>query len=318
MRNLLRRWLLENVALKSVALVLSVTLFILVRGEKETERAVKVRVAYVKPADRALVSEVPQSVDVWLRGPWTRIKRLDTEDIDPVVLDLTKVPDGDLSIDEGSIRLPVGVHVVSIRPSKIPVQFEYQKKVPIAPDVVGAPADGYIVRNVVADPPMVTVRGSKTYIDGLVDMRTLPVSVAGKRSTVRSHIGLLPPPKSAATDVDMVSVEVQVEEEVSQKTLSDLPIQLQPPPGVKVPVALSNYNVTPPSVDVVLRGAKNAIKQVDDRKVMAVVGLHIEDLTPAARVAPVLVRGIPAGVAIEIHPSEVTLSMKPVGPAKNP
>jgi len=27
---------------------------------------------------------------------------------------------------------------------------------------------------------------------------------------------------------------------------------------------------------------------------------------------------IPAGVAIEVHPSEVTLSMKPVGPARSP
>src|SRR5262249_28136125 len=153
-------------------------------------------------------------------------------DIDPVVLDLTKVPDGDVSIDEGAIRLPVGVHVVSIRPSKITVQFEYQKKVPVAPDLAGTPAEGYIVRNIVVDPPKVMVRGSKTYVDGLVDVRTLPVSVAGKRAPVREHIALAPLPKGVEADADAVSVEVQVEEEVAQKPLSDLPIQLQQPPGV--------------------------------------------------------------------------------------
>src|SRR5215470_14206367 len=121
LRALLRRWILENAALKMVALVLAVTLFILVRGEKETERAVRVGVAYLKPSDRLLVTEVPDSIDVWVRGPWTRIKRLDPGDVDPVVIDLTKVPDGDVPIDERSIRLPPGLRVVSVRPSKITV-----------------------------------------------------------------------------------------------------------------------------------------------------------------------------------------------------
>src|SRR5262249_32572844 len=103
--DLLRRWFLENVALKTVALVLAVTLFIRVRGEKETERSVKVRIAYIKPDDRVLVSDVPQTVDVWVRGPWTRIKRLDTDDIDPLVVDLTKVGDGQVTLDESSVRL---------------------------------------------------------------------------------------------------------------------------------------------------------------------------------------------------------------------
>jgi len=319
-RNLLRRWFLENVALKTVALVLAVTLFILVRGEKETERSVKVRLAYVKPDDRVLVTDVPQTVDVWVRGPWTRIKRLDTEDIDPVVLDLTKVGDGDLTIEESAIRLPVGLHVVSIRPSKITVQFEYQKRVPIAPEIVGAPADGYLVRSTVVDPPAVTVRGTKTYIDGLVDLRTLPISVAARRSPFLVRAKLAPVPKGAAADVESVGVTVEVEDEVAQKTLPALPIQLQPPAGVKSALAITSYGVNPPTVEVVLRGSKNAIKQVDDKKVMAIVELHIEDLTPAAaRVAPVLVRGTPPGVAIEVHPSEITLAMKPaVAPARQP
>src|SRR5262249_49626245 len=103
LRALLRRWFLENAALKVVALGLAVTLFILVRGEKETERAVRVGLAYIKPTDRVLVTDVPDSMDVWVRGPWTRIKRLDPAEVDPVVVDLTKVADGDIVLDERSI-----------------------------------------------------------------------------------------------------------------------------------------------------------------------------------------------------------------------
>jgi YbbR domain-containing protein len=314
LRALLRRWFLENAALKMVALVLAVTLFILVRGEKETERAVKVGVAYLKPSDRQLMTEVPDSVDVWVRGPWTRIKRLDPGDVDPVVVDLTKVADGDVVLDERSIRLPPGLRVVSVRPSKITVQFEYQKRVPVLPELAGLVADGYVVQRIVPDPASATVRGPKTFVDGLVDLRTMPVSVAGKRRPFRQHVDLAPLPKGASADVDSVDIEVQIEEEVAQKTLTGLPIQLQPPIGVRSSIAPQSYELLPAQVEVLLRGGRNAIKQVDDRRVTAMVELHIEDLTPGrTRTAPVLVRGIPQGVAVEVHPSEISLSLRPPG-----
>ena len=319
MRALLRRMFLENAALKMVALVLAVTLFILVRGEKETERSVKVRIAYVKPDDRVLVSEVPQTVDVWVRGPWTRIKRLESDDIDPVIVDLTKVGDGTLTLDESTVRLPAGLRVVSIRPSKIQLLFEYEKRVAVAPELVGAPPDGFIVRGIYSDPPAVTVRGKKPYIDGLVDVRTLPLSATGKRQSFHQRASLAPLARGASADVTSVDVRVDVEEEVAQKTLSNLSIQLVQPLGIKNPLSLSSYEVDPQMVEVVLRGAKNAIKQVDDRKVTAMVQIHIEDLAPSAsRMAPVLVRGTPPGVAIDVHPSEIKLSTKAaVVPAKS-
>src|SRR6187549_2064021 len=122
-RDLLRRWFLDNAALKRVALVLAITLFILVSGEKETERSVKVAVAYVRPEDRVLVSEVPDTLEVWVRGPWTRIKRLDPADVDPIVVDLTKSGDGEIRFDNDQLRLPAGLEVRAIRPSSIRVAF---------------------------------------------------------------------------------------------------------------------------------------------------------------------------------------------------
>src|SRR5262245_1122947 len=141
-RAFLRRWFLENAALKLVAFVLAITLFILVSGEKETERSVRVGVAYVRPTDRVLVSDVPDSVEVSLRGSWTRIKRVDPADVDPILIDLTKRGDGEVTIDDNDIRVPAGLQVVSIRPAKILVQFEHLKRVPVVPELVGATAEG--------------------------------------------------------------------------------------------------------------------------------------------------------------------------------
>src|SRR5262249_16776292 len=124
-------------------------------------------------------------------------------------------------------------------------------------------------------------------------------------------------PKGASTDVENVDVDIQIEEEVAQKTLSALPIQLQMPVGVKTAISPAAYELDPAQVEVLLRGGRNAITQVNDRKVTAVVNLHIEDLTPGVtRQAPVLVRGIPQGVAIEVHPSEISLLLRAPGAPK--
>lgn len=313
MRALLGKWFVENAALKLVSLILAVTLYILVSGEKETERSLRVGVAYVRPEERVLVTEVPDSVEVWVRGPWTRIKRLDPAGVDPIVVDLTKHSDGDVRFDASDIRLPAGLEVTSIRPSSIRVQFEHQKTVPVVPELVGAPPDGFIVEKVVAEPATIGLRGPDSVIAGISDVRTLPLSVVGKRAPFRQEVALVPLGRDLMTDIDTVVIDVQVVEEVRTRTLSALPVVVRPPAGAPRSTTAS-LEIAPATVDVVLRGGAAAMREVEPRKIAAVVELRLEDLAPgAARSAPVLVNGTPAGVAIEVHPREISLSMPAPG-----
>jgi YbbR domain-containing protein len=118
MRDLLRRAFIENAPLKGVAMILAITLFILVRGDKDTERSVRVALAIVRPEGRVLVANPPDEVEVTLRGPWTRIKRLNPKDVDPIVLDLSKVDDGDITLDSTMVHIPAGLRVASIKPAR--------------------------------------------------------------------------------------------------------------------------------------------------------------------------------------------------------
>src|SRR5215212_4615357 len=113
MKDFLKKALTENAALKAVALILAVTLFILVRGDKDTERFVRVAIAYQKPEGKQLVSSLPASVEVRVRGPWTRIKRLDPAAFDTILVDLSKQPEGDFVFDDSLLTLPPGVRVAS-------------------------------------------------------------------------------------------------------------------------------------------------------------------------------------------------------------
>jgi YbbR domain-containing protein len=313
MRALLGRWFVENAALKLVSLILAVTLYILVSGEKETERSLRVGVAYVRPEDRVLVSEVPDSVEVWVRGPWTRIKRLDPAGVDPIVVDLTKHADGAVRFGASDIRLPAGLEVSSIRPSSIQVQFERQKTVPVVPELVGAPPDGFIIEKVTAEPATVGVRGPVAAIAGIDDLRTLPMSVVGKRAPFRQEVALVPLGRDLITEVDTVVIDVQVVEEVRTRTLDDVPVQLRPPAGAPR-ATVTHLEAAPASVDLVLRGGASAMREVEPREITAFVELQVEDLAPGAtRSAAVVVSGTPTGVAIEVHPREISVSMPAPG-----
>ncbi len=313
-RELLRRSFLDNLMIKVVALGLAVTLFVLVRGDKDTERMVRVGVAYIKPSDRALVSEVPDGIDVWVRGPWTRIKRLDPSDVDPIVIDLTKTPDGDVNIGEDMIRLPAGLRVASIRPAKISVAFEDEKKVAVIPEPVGTVAEGFLVARIEPEPMTVTLRGPKTLLEGVADVRTLPLPIAGKRASFQQSVPLAPLAKGLSADADSVDVKVEIEEEVGAETLTGVSVVAILPAGNSRP---AGFDLQPDKVDITLRGAHNAIAHLDASRISATVELRIDDYTPGlVRKAAVQIEGVPAGVAIDVDPREVTLSMKVAGTPK--
>ncbi len=306
-RDLLRRAFIENAPLKGVAMILAITLFILVRGDKETERSVRVALAVVRPEGRVLVANPPDEVEVTLRGPWTRIKRLNPKDIDPIVVDLTKVDDGDVTLDESMVRIPAGLKVMSIKPARFAVAFEHMKKLPVVPEPAGAPADGYIVSKITADPAAVPVRGVKSVLEGLHDVRTLPVPVATKRASFHTQVALAPLPRGAVAEDDLIEVDVSIVEEAAAKALGAVPVETRPPEGVPRP---PNLEVIPAKVEVVLRGGAAAMRQVVPEDVKVIVELHPEDLAAKQRRARVTVEGLPEGVAAEVHPKEVTLRPK--------
>jgi YbbR domain-containing protein len=296
-RALLRNAFVENAALKAVAMILAVTLFILVRGDKDTQREVRVGVAYIKPTDRELVSQVPQAISVWVRGPWTRIKRLDPHDVDPIVVDLSRQPDGSFTIQEDMIRLPAGLRVASIKPSSIAVAFEHEKIVPIVPEPSGAPAEGFFVRDVVAEPATVTIKGARADLDPIVDLRTLPISLAGKRDAFSEDVKLAALPNGVTADQDTVKLTVHVVEENAKLTLS-IPVEIRGGSGLEL---------APRAVELVLRGQRHDVDLVDATKLVAWVDAH----DSSAKLLPVEIEGLPPGVTHEVRPDRVTVVPKP-------
>ncbi len=316
MKEFLHRAFTENAALKAVAFILAVTLFILVRGDKETERNIPVSVAYVKPGGQTLLQDVPGTVEVRVRGPWTRIKRLDASDVDPILIDLTRVSEGELPIAEDLVHLPPGLRVASIKPARITVAYVHEKELLIVPQWSGTPADGFRLEHRGDDPdhPLTTpsrleVRGPKAVLDGLTNVKTLPISLDDRKAGFHARVGLVPLPEGAMPDVELqdVGVDVSIVEELAKRVVAAVPVQVRLPAGATYG-KLGEPTVQPATVEIVLSGSRVTLAKVVEREVKAVVELHHEDLVVVRpRQARVLVEGTRPGVQSEVNPPEVLL-----------
>lgn len=310
--DLLRRAVVENAALKIVALLLSVTLFIVVHGDKDTVISFYLKVGYTEPSDRVVTSQLVDSVRVTVKGPWTRIKRFDDRELEPLHVDLSDLADGEYSFPEDKIRLPPGIRITSINPPTIRLQFESTatKIVAVTPALEGDLDPGFHVERRTANPSHVMVRGPKRVVDALTEVKTRTIAIGGRREPFREKVALATSDEHHVTVVDPVPVEVEVVivEKPAELRISRLPVTIRPPHGVTGFVT-EGAAVAPGEVEVVLRGGWNAVEQVRRDAVTAHVELHAEDLIRRqSRAAQVQIEGVPPGVAIEVHPREITLT----------
>ena len=103
-RPLLIRIFADELPIKVLSMVLAVTLFVLVRNDKDATSGAYVKVIYTLPEDRVLVSDPVSEIKVAVRGPWTKLQHLDRS-LEPIRIDLTRVATRPtLRIDEDAIK----------------------------------------------------------------------------------------------------------------------------------------------------------------------------------------------------------------------
>src|SRR3954470_9569991 len=160
-RPIFLRIFADELPIKVLSMVLAVTLFVLVRSDKDATSGAYVKIIYTLPEDRVLVSDPVSEVKVSVRGPWTKLQHLDRS-LEPIRIDLTRVHAPEVHLDEDMVKVPAGVRVASIVPSELQVECEPRivREVPVQPILEGQPAEGYRVAKVLAEPAHVRVDGA--------------------------------------------------------------------------------------------------------------------------------------------------------------
>lgn len=304
MTALLRRLFVEEALLKAVSLVFAVVLFVVVRSDKDATTGAFVKVLYALPKDRVLVSDPVTELRVVVRGPWTRVSRLQESDLDPVRVDLSRLPPGDLRFNEEMVHLPVGLRVASISPPQARIAFEprVERQLPIQPILGGEPASGYRVARSTAQPAKVRVTGAKSVVEGLQRVPTRPFLIAEARGPVRGEATLdAPPPHATFEGPTSVEIEVEVVAVLAERTLRAVPIQVT---GLQ---RLEGH-VEPAVAEVVLRGPGEALSRVAPGAPSLLIDAQAEEGRPQGTYRKrIAVTGLPANVAAEIRPESVSL-----------
>lgn len=308
-RGWLRAAFIDNLALKFVAFVLALTVFILVHSDEEATLRTTVRVSYSALDDRVLVSEPVDRVQLRVRGSRRRIKRLSDSDIENIHVNLQNLSNGRYEFTEDMFDLPEGLEIVGIEPEGLNLEFDerVEKTAQVVVDYAGAPARGHKIAAVSPTPSEVTVAGAARRLQALESVKTQELNLQGRSASFREAVPLVAD-GFEFVGTDVVTVDVTLVEELEARRLADRKVEIQPGPGLTADVT-RRYQVRPEKVQVELFGSFNAVQAIDADKIQVFVVLEPDDLEhPRERRVEVAIEPKLPGVAYKITPSDVTLA----------
>jgi len=297
------RALLQNLPLKIASLGLAVLLWFVIAGEKTSEMGLQVPVELQNfPRDLELTGDPVDKVEVRLRASPGVMQQLGPSEVSAQI-DLAGAGEGEriVHLTADAIRVPFGVTVVRITPAIITLNFErtLQKVLPVRPRVLGRPAPGHEVAEVVSEPSEIRVSGPKSRVMEVESAFTEAISVDGAQTAVVDDVNIgLEDPVLRIQGSPRVRVTARVREAQEKRTFESLVVS---PRG-------GAASVQPQAVRVVVRGPSGVIKRLRPGDLRPFVELSGGGAAP--RRAPVAVEIAPgnAGATIvEVVPPEVTL-----------
>ena len=156
----------RHLGLKMLALLLATVLWLTVAGEHVVERSLRVPLAVRNlPPAFEIEGDLPDMVDVRVRGSSSQLSRLDAGDV-VAMLDMTNARPGarlfHLRTDE--VRVPYGVEVAQVMPPALSLSVEKAavRTIPVVPATDGDPAPGFVVGRISSVPATVQVIGQVT------------------------------------------------------------------------------------------------------------------------------------------------------------
>jgi YbbR domain-containing protein len=118
-------------------------------------------------------------------------------------IDLNRMRPGDkiVALSPQNVQAPFGAEVIRVSPSSVRFTLERTlvKTIPVSPTIVGRPADGYEIGQVIVRPDAVEVEGPESRVNTLSSIATLPIRLDGKRA-----------PLEQTTDLDVPDAQIRL------------------------------------------------------------------------------------------------------------
>ncbi|MCM0606091.1 MAG: hypothetical protein KA715_08375 [Xanthomonadaceae bacterium] len=259
----------DNAGTKLVSILIAVILWIVVLGSRTVEVTKEVPIEIVTNEDVMVSNELPDRVAFRISGPKAFIRTILDRRDPPIRINLQGAKPGAVTyrLFSDSLRVPIGVKVLSVNPNALVVNLEQMKSkiLPVKIETRGVLPEGYKLVSIESVPATVKVRGAKTRIQMVAEIFTLPIDLTDLKQgfqkaipldTARASVELEGQPPEIKADIRPVSANFKVKN-VTIRVLSHL-----------------KYRVREKTVTVLVRSSQEAIKLLDHSRVFAEIDLR--------------------------------------------
>jgi hypothetical protein len=253
-------------------------------------------------ASRQLVTQLPTSVGVTLRGSRAQIDGLHAADVGTLLLDLRDGQKTEIELEPKMFDIPTGLSVEQIIPPVIKMRWDdvIARPVPVLVPHTGEPAAGLSLKGIKAEPAEVEARGPRQLIEVLQFARTEPFDVTGLgEGTTRRPIPLDHPANLITYKLEGVSAVAEVTRKLLRKPIGKLKVEV---------IGAPRATTTPATVTVVATGNPDDVNALTADSVVPRVepkGANLDLNKPGSANLPVLVDV--ARVKVEIEPPSVVV-----------
>jgi len=290
----------RNAGLKLISLGIAIIIWLLIITAKETTSWEDVRLSYRLPDDKSLTVDLPDSMRILVKGPWTAISTWNKENLSTPI-DLSKSPLGQsvVYLNSISLRLPPAIKIVNVAPAQIKVFFErkLEKQVDVVAELKGELSRGYKLMepSVTLEPRRTMVTGPESEISLLQAVRTEPIEVGGYTEPFEVTVSLASiSPRILFAGKNTVRATVHIEKDVISKQITG--VEVKPVP------ADERLSVSPRTVRVFVRGLRPLVENLAAKDIVATVdasqGTGTFDVTVDLDERVSLVRVTPATVRV--------------------
>ncbi|MCC6213915.1 MAG: YbbR-like domain-containing protein [Polyangiaceae bacterium] len=265
----LRGAFFENVALKAFAFAFAIGLFAYLHGQEDPQlRTVPVgvvlRLPTEEPARRELMTPIPASIHVTVRGSARAIDALMQTGVPPVEIDLRDSTSDSITFAGEMFQLPPGIGVTIVDPPSISLAWQdvISRQVPVQASVTGRPTEGFVVKGEPeVDPKVVTASGPRSLVEVIQHARLAAFEASGLTEGTHQRLLAIDPPPGRVSWVGpgTATVTVVVARRVSEVRFEQRPVEV---------VGVANGKSSPRTVDVTVIGPPEIVRALRPEQVV--------------------------------------------------
>ena len=301
----------ENLGLKALSFVFAVGLFLFLYGQRdEQQRTVSIGLSSRPPSEdsaRELMTQLPASIHITLRGPAHVIDRLVQSGIPPLTVDLRNGERESIVFNERMFSLPPDTHMTAADPPSIELEWEevIARQIPVQASIAGQTAEGYVVKGEPdVEPKQIAARGPSSLVEVLQFARLAAFDVSGLSEGVhRRRLALdAPPTRVRYLGPPAATVSGTIARRVTEASFPGRAVEVVGPAIAGVsPRAVDVTVVGPPEVVQALR-AEQVVPRANLSKAP---GIDLKDLRHGSAELKVTVEL--AGAEAKVQPPTVTV-----------